>query len=79
LNTARTNAEIEIAADSVFVESITGSLAAKLNESDNDSLDLAVWKTITTPIYRLFLTNSVQAGKIAVLIFGRDDLFIAER
>ena len=79
LGDARTDTEIEIVGDFIMVQSIGGSLSARLNEKNNDSLDFAVLKSITTPVYRIFFTNTAQVGLSAVIIIGRDELFTAER
>jgi hypothetical protein len=72
---ARTDEEFIVSGDYFHVQTLTGSLSIKLNEKENDAIDITTLNSIKTPIYRMFLTNSAQAGKNATIIVGRNDLF----
>ena len=77
LGTARTDEEFPFAGDFLIVTSITGTVSIKMNEKENASLDPSALSQITTPFFRLFVTNTAQAGKVLAITYGRDALFTA--
>lgn len=79
LTGARTKEQMDVVGDYIYVEAVTGAVSVILNEVDNDSIDFAVVKHIRTPIYRIFITNTAQAGLVLTFVVGRNGLFEATR
>jgi len=71
LSTARTNEEFSISGDFLHVLNATGRLKIRMNEEYAPQLDLRKIKRITSPFYRLFLTNPAQTDvteKVKLLV-----------
>jgi len=72
LGTARSDEELPIIGDFLLVQEIDGALDVRVNETRNKKINLQKIRQVKTPFYRLFLTNSAQSGKKAVLLIGRE-------
>ena len=75
LATARTNEELLVVGDFIGVASITGSCTLRVNERNNDAINLQIVRRTKTPFYRFFITNTAQAGKSVTLYIGGDASF----
>ena len=77
LNTARANEVLNVQGDSLLVANISGSLYVRFNEPNNPLHNLQTERNFNffgneSGFYRMFLTNSAQSGKSAVLVIGKD-------
>ena len=70
LNDARRDEEFVISGSYIYVLETDGNLSLRFNEISNDIIPLQKYRTIETPFYRLFLTNSAQTGKTIKLAIG---------
>ncbi len=78
LGTARTNVETKLWGDAFTVVTIDGAASLRLNEPDNEDIDLNLIRELPlTLFYRFFLTNAAQVGKTLRLAVGRAALFTA--
>ena len=76
LNDARRDEEFVISGSYIYVLDTDGNLSLRFNEISNDIIPLQKYRTIETPFYRLFLTNSAQTGKTIKLAIGIEtDIF----
>lgn len=80
LGTARDDAEWLVQGDSLLVANITGALTLKFNERNAPSHNLQIERNFVlfgneSAFYRIFLTNTAQAGKSATLVAGKDIAF----
>lgn len=72
LATTRNNVELQLSGDFIHVLNQTGSCKFRLNEEYAPQLDFRKVKRITSPFYRLFLTNVAQTRGAIKLIVGTD-------
>lgn len=70
LDSARSDFELYITGGYLYVLSLTGTASIRINELAGDSIDLFKNREIFSPFYRLFLTNTAQAGLTLVLAIG---------
>ena len=77
LSTARVNQEIQISGDFIAVLETSGTCKIRINEQISPSIDLRKIQTITTPYYRLYVTNSAQTTGLhkVVLLLGTNASF----
>ena len=76
LYNARRDEEFVISGSYIYVLDTNGNLSLRFNEISNDIIPLQKYRTIETPFYRLFLTNSAQTGKTIKLAIGIEtDIF----
>ena len=74
LDAVRDQEEIEIDGDHLLA-ACNGTLAGieiKLNKKSNDAIPFALFNPVASKFFKLFLTNSVQAGKTLYLFIGRE-------
>jgi hypothetical protein len=78
LGVARANVETKVWGDALAVVTITGTASIRLNEPDNEDIDLSLVRELPAALFhRFFITNTVQAGKTLTLIIGKATLFTA--
>ena len=77
LSDARANESVDIMGDSILVEALNGSLSIRLNKEDGGLINLAKTREVYSPYWRIYLTNTAQAGKSATLLMGGEAFFEA--
>jgi hypothetical protein len=81
LSTARTDEPLQVAGDTITVQSIDGELYAKVNDTNEPAIALHAIRYIDfrpSSFRRIYLTNTAQAGKSAVLRIGKEASFLIE-
>jgi len=80
LGEARTDMEFEHRGDFLMVERLDGDLSVRLHHKEAPSIDLGAIRRFThTPFTKIFLTNTGQSNKTAILLIGKTDMFQPER
>jgi hypothetical protein len=82
LTNARTGKEseaINVAGDTMLVQTITGSASIKLNDVTDEMnlINIALIRRVDSPFFRFFVINAAQPGKVLSLIVGRNGTFAA--
>lgn len=70
LDAARQDFELYLTGNYLYVLGLTGSASIRLNELSADSIDLFKSRQIQSPFYRIYLSNTAQAGLSLVLGVG---------
>jgi hypothetical protein len=80
LTFARENEPWEVTGSVLAVESLSdgASLNVKLNDKGQESMPLDKWRAVNVPFDKVYLTNTAQPGKAAVLVVGSFRDFSAE-
>lgn len=77
LGVARTQFEIKVFGDMINVERIDGEIDVYFNDDMENFIELDVTRKFYMDFWRIFLTNTVQAGKTCVILIGREGTFDA--
>lgn len=75
LGEARDKKEYPIYGDVIIVEEITGNADLYVNEKDSKRVDLNLSRKVYTDFWRIFITNTAQAGKVCNLLIGKEGCF----
>jgi hypothetical protein len=79
LDTARANEEFQIQGSYLYALSFDGTdFNIRLNSISNDLIPLRAHRSVSGIFYRIFLTHTAQAGKIAKLLIGVKTEFSVE-
>jgi hypothetical protein len=79
LSTARTDEPLQVAGDTITVQSIDGELYAKINDTNEPAIALHTIRYVDfrpSSFRRIYLTNTAQAGKSAILRIGKEASFL---
>jgi len=68
LGTARSNVEVQIGGTGLTLVGATGQVYVRLNEPQNPIIDMNKAFSVTGQFYRIFITNTAQAGLVATLL-----------
>jgi hypothetical protein len=81
LSVARTDECLQVAGDTITVQSCDGELYAKINDTNEPAIALHTIRYIDfrpSSFRRIYLTNTAQEGKSAVLRIGKDASFLMD-
>jgi len=78
LSIARDKEREDISGDFLVIESIDGDLDVKFNEKTNAAINVYKNRKIITPFDTLYLTNTAQSGKSAVIWIGKGKSFVID-
>lgn len=80
LDVARDKELFELPGDFIFVEELKteGNIEIRLNDEDNDPVNLQVVRKIISPFSRFYLTNDAYTGGYIKLLIGGEAKFSAE-
>jgi len=68
LDTATQDKEYDFGGNGIILVGATGTVSVRLNERENPLINLNQLGTVIGPFYRLFITWTAQAGKVATLV-----------
>ena len=75
LGTARADVKFNFVGSFIFVESLDGSCAIKLNEQNSSEVNLIQYQAIAAPFDKIYVTNSAQSGKTCKLLIADETFF----
>lgn len=76
LSTARDKVKFDIQGDVMLVESIDGEADIYFNETEwDDYIELDKTRKIFMDFWRIFISNTIQAGKTCTILIGREGVF----
>lgn len=70
LDSIRTDFELYVTGNYLYILGLAGSASIRLNELSSDSIDLFKSRQIQSPFYRIYLSNAAQAGLTLTLAVG---------